>query len=91
MLGSKVEACKSPRNNLKVVSIVEMTHLYGASGSFVLLRPKNRVKIFVQSAENWICMGNGLYQVGQFIVTTLPWSILYRDFFKMTAYLQTPQ
>ena len=56
MLGSKVEAYKPPINYLKIVGVIEITHLYGASGSFVLLRPKNRVKLLTQSAENWICM-----------------------------------
>ena len=39
-LGSKIEASEPPRNDLIVVSIIEMTYLHGARGSFVLLRPK---------------------------------------------------
>ena len=31
-----------------------MIHLYAASGSLVLPRPKIRVKLLTQSAENWI-------------------------------------
>ena len=33
-----------------------MTHMYGARGSFHVLRPKNTIKLLTQSAENWICM-----------------------------------
>ena len=41
----------------KVVSVVEMTYMYGVVGSFVLLRLKDRVKLLTQTAENRICMG----------------------------------
>ena len=34
-----------------------MTLLYDARYSFVLLRPKNEVKLLTQSAAKWICMG----------------------------------
>ena len=34
-----------------------MTHMYGARGSFHVLRPKNTIKLPTQSAEKWICMG----------------------------------
>ena len=34
-----------------------MTYLYGAEGSFVLPRPKKKVKPLTQSPENRICMG----------------------------------
>ena len=40
MLGSKIEACKPPKNDLKVVSVIEMTFLYDARYSLVLLRQK---------------------------------------------------
>ena len=40
-----------------------MTHLYGAVGSFVLLRLKNRVKLLTQSAENRICMGKWAFEI----------------------------
>ena len=43
-----------------------MTHMYGVRGSFVLLRPKKKVKLPTQSADHQICMGNGLYQPGRF-------------------------
>ena len=36
-----------------------MAQPYGARGSFVLLRPKNRGKLLTQSAENRICMCMG--------------------------------
>ena len=45
-----------------MVSVIEMTHLYGVLGSFVLLRPKNRVKLLTQSAENRICMGKWAFE-----------------------------
>ena len=34
-----------------------MTFMYNARYLFVLLRPKNEVKISTQSADKWICMG----------------------------------
>ena len=34
-----------------------MILLYGDRCSFVLLRPKNEVKLSTQSADKWICMG----------------------------------
>ena len=40
----------------QVVSVVEMTLLYGARYSFVLLKLKHKVKLLPQSAEKWICM-----------------------------------
>ena len=41
----------------KLVSVIEMTLLYAAQYSFVLLRPKNEVKLSTQSADKWVCMG----------------------------------
>ena len=44
-----------------------MTLLYDARHLFVLLRPKNKVKLPTKSAEIQICIwGNGLSQVGGF-------------------------
>ena len=43
MLGFGIEASKTPRNDLKVVSVIEMTLLYDAWYLFVLLRPKIRI------------------------------------------------
>ena len=57
MLGSKIKACKPPRNDLKDVSVIEMTFLYGARYSVVLLRQNNEVKPLTQSAAKGICMG----------------------------------
>ena len=63
MLVLEIEASKPPRNDLKVVSIIEMTLLYDARYSFVLLRPKSMVKLSTQSAESQFVWENGLYQV----------------------------
>ena len=57
MLVLEIEACKPPRNDLKSCSVIEMTLLYDARYSFVLLRPKNEVKLSTQSADKWICIG----------------------------------
>ena len=52
---------------LKVDSVIEMTFLYDARYSIVLLRPKNRLKLLTQSAENriymgkWACESLGIY------------------------------
>ena len=40
----------------KLVSVIEMTLLYAARYSIVLLRPKIEVKLSTQSADKWICM-----------------------------------
>ena len=56
MLRSKNKECKPPRNDIKVVSVIEMTFLYDARYSVVLLRQKNEVKLLTQSAAKWICM-----------------------------------
>ena len=63
MLGSKIKARKPPRNDLKNVSVIEMTFMYDAWYSIVLLRPKNRVKLLTQSAESWICMGKWVFGI----------------------------
>ena len=48
----------------KVIGVIEMTYLYDDRCSFVLLRPKNEVKLPTQSALGQIWLGNGLYQIG---------------------------
>ena len=63
MLVLKIEASKPPRNDLKNVGVIEMTHMYGAWGSFVILRSKNTVKLPTQSAEKWICMGKWAFEI----------------------------
>ena len=40
-----------------MVSDVEMTFLYDARYSIVLLRQKNDLKLSDQSADKWFCMG----------------------------------
>ena len=57
MLGSEIKVCKPPQNDLNVVSVIKMTFLYDAQYLVVLLRPKIEVKLLIQSADNWICMG----------------------------------
>ena len=58
----KIEVRKPPKNDLNVVSVIEMTHLYGTTGSFVLPRSKNGVNLLTQSAEKWICMGKWAFK-----------------------------
>ena len=50
MLGLKIEASKSPTNDLKVVSVIEMTNFYDPRGSFWSLRLQNTFKLQTQSA-----------------------------------------
>ena len=38
-------------------------HLYGARGSFALLRSKNKVKLLPQNAEKCICMGKWAFKI----------------------------
>ena len=64
MLVLEIEACKPPRNDLKVVSIIEMTFPCDTRYSFVLLRPKSEVKLSTQRADKWICMGKWLAPSG---------------------------
>ena len=40
-----------------MVSVIEMTFLYDARYSVVLLRSKNEVKLLTQSTAKWIYMG----------------------------------
>ena len=49
MLVLEIEASKPLRNGLKVVSVIEITLLYDARYSFVLLRLKNKVKLVQKS------------------------------------------
>ena len=49
MLGSKIEASKPHRNVLKLVRVIEKTHMYGARGSFHVLRSINAIKLATQS------------------------------------------
>ena len=44
MLGSEIKVCKTPQNDLKVVSVIDMTFLYDARYSIALLRQKYQVK-----------------------------------------------
>ena len=46
-----------------MVSVIEMTFLYDARYSIVLLRPKNEVKPLTQSAEKRICMGKWSFEI----------------------------
>ena len=57
MLALAIRACKAPRNDLKVASVIGMTFLYDAGYSIVLLRPKHEVEPLSQSAEKLFCMG----------------------------------
>ena len=41
----------------KVVSIIEMTHMYDTRGSFHVLRPKNTIKFVTRSVDKSIRMG----------------------------------
>ena len=41
----------------KLVSVIEMTLLYAAQSSCVLLRPNIEVQLSTQSADKWICTG----------------------------------
>ena len=47
----------------KVVSVIEMTHLYGARGSYHVLRPKITIKLLTQSAEKWSCMAKWAWEI----------------------------
>ena len=53
----KLEQVNLLKMTQKLVSVIEMTLLYAAQYSFVLLRPKFEVKLSTQSADKWICMG----------------------------------
>ena len=69
MLGLAIEACKPPRNDLKVVSVIEMTFLYDARYSIcLLLTPKNDLKLSTQSADKWICIGKWPVPTGGILI-----------------------
>ena len=57
MLVLETEASKPPISDLKVYGVIEMAFLYDARYLIVLLRPKIKVELPTQSAENRICMG----------------------------------
>ena len=57
MLVLEIEACKPPRNDLKSGQRHRNDPSVYVRYSFVLLRPKNEVKLSTQSADKWICMG----------------------------------
>ena len=63
-----------------MVSVIELTHLYNARGSFDPLRQKNTTKLLTQSALGQIWLGNGLYQVGRFIFSATDGPFLTRFF-----------
>ena len=68
MIVLEIEASKPPRTNLKSGQRYRndmSVHTYTALGLFVLssLRPKNKVKLSTQSAENWICMRKWAFEV----------------------------
>ena len=52
-----VSRCRSLLLSTYLFGVIEMTSLYDARYSVVLLRLKNEVKPLSQSAEKWICMG----------------------------------
>ena len=51
MVVLEIEACKPPRNDLKFVSVIEMTFLYDTWYSVVLLRLKNKVNRICANAS----------------------------------------
>ena len=61
-----------------MVNVIKMTLLYDARYLFVLLRPKNEVKLSTQSAEKWICMekwpvpGGAIYFHQVAVVSLIP-------------------
>ena len=88
MLGLDINASKPPRNDLKVASVIGMTFLYDAGYSVDLLRPKNEVKPFTQSAEKWICMGKRPVPNGGNLFLGLPKGPRHLDFFGGFVYSQ---
>ena len=63
MLVLEIEASKSPRINLKMVCIIQISPPHGARYPIALLRPKIKVKLSTQSAEIWICMGKWAFKM----------------------------
>ena len=75
MLGSQIEACKPPWNDLKMTSAIEMTIFYDAKGLFWSLSPKKMINFLTQSALGQICMGKWpVPSLGIFFVT-FSWSV----------------
>merc|ERR1719253_1344877 len=81
MLVLEMEACQPLRNDLKSVSVIEMTFLYDARYSFVLLRQKMRFNSPHTVQTGGFVWENGRYLVGRFIFTKLSWSVSYRSSF----------
>ena len=66
MLGIKTPVHRGTREHTLLVDpkqTVKMSLVYGSWHSFVLLRPKNKVKLQTQSAEVWICMGKWSFEI----------------------------
>ena len=80
-LGSKIDASEPPRNDLKVVGVIEMIHMYGARGSFNVLRPKDTIKLLTQSAKKWSCMGKWAVSCGSISFLRLQKDPRRSDFF----------
>ena len=85
------EASKPLGNDLKFVSVIEMTHLYGARESFHPLRTKNTIKLPTQSALSQICMGKWPVPSGAIYFRHVVVVRFVPGFFLMAACLQTPQ
>ena len=66
MLGSKFEACKPPRNDLKGTSIIETTDVYDARGLFWSLRPQYMINVRPKVHWTRFVLGNGIYQMKGF-------------------------
>ena len=66
LVWAKIKACKSPRNDLKVVRVIDMTFLYDARHSGVLPRQKMRLNPWPEVQQSGFVWGNGLYQPGFF-------------------------
>ena len=68
-----------------------MTFLYDARYSFVLLRPKNGVKLLPQSAAKWIAMGKwpvlnwGIYFHPLLVLARVPEFLSRRGRFRSTG------
>ena len=73
-----------------MASVIEMTFLYDARCSIVLLRPKNEVKLATQSAEKWNFMGKWVVPTGAIFIHEVV-VIGFVTEFLMTACLQTPK
>ena len=65
--------------------------MYGARGSFYVLRQKNTIKLLTQSAEKWICMKKWAVPCGAMFIHEVVVIGRASRFFKMTACLQSPK